>query len=115
MFSELPGASPPGPTGGLQRPKAPAQLSNRDLTQMRIGGQRTAFKIHHCTKCNPGIGSMGKSMEFMGDHCFIMLPMLPLLSHALQKHGEAWKAWEYFQATSAEHGLAWKPWDITFL
>ena len=31
--------------------------------------------------------------------------MLPLLSHALQKHGEAWKAWEYFQATSAEHGI----------
>ena len=35
-----------------------------------------------------------------------MLPMLPLLSHALQKHGEAWKAWEYFQATSAEHGIS---------
>ena len=31
--------------------------------------------------------------------------MLPLLSHALQKHGEACKAWEYFQATSAEHGI----------
>ena len=22
-----------------------------DLTKMRIGGQRTAFEIHHCTKC----------------------------------------------------------------
>ena len=35
--------------GGLQRPQTPAELSNRDLTQMRIGGQRTAFEIHHCT------------------------------------------------------------------
>ena len=41
----------PGLTGGLQRPQTPAELSNRDLTQMRIGGQRTAFEIHHCTKC----------------------------------------------------------------
>ena len=56
MFSELPGASPPGPppglfpgpTGGLQRPQTLAELSNRDLTQRRIGGQRTAFEIHDC-------------------------------------------------------------------
>ena len=41
----------PGPTGGSQRPQTPAELSNRDLTQMRIGGQRTAFQIHHCIKC----------------------------------------------------------------
>ena len=41
----------PGPTGGLQRLQTPAELSNRDLTQMRIGGQRTAFEMHHCTKC----------------------------------------------------------------
>ena len=33
--------APPGP---------PAELSNRYHTQMRIGGQRTAFEIHHCTK-----------------------------------------------------------------
>ena len=33
--------APPGP---------PAELSNRYHTQMRIGGQRMAFEIHHCTK-----------------------------------------------------------------
>ena len=36
---------------GLTTAQAPAELSNGDLTQMRIGGQRTAFEIHHCTKC----------------------------------------------------------------
>ena len=41
----------PGPTGGLQHLQTPVELSIRDLTQMRIGGQRTAFEIHHCTKC----------------------------------------------------------------
>ena len=35
----------------------------------------------------------GKNIEFMGRPWF---PMLPLLSHALQKHREAWKAWEIF-------------------
>ena len=35
-----------------------------------------------------------------------MLQMLPLLSHVLQKYGEAWKAWEYFKTTSAEHGIS---------
>ena len=35
---------------GLQRPQIPAELSNRDLIQMRTRGQRTAFEIHHCTK-----------------------------------------------------------------
>ena len=39
-----------GPTGGSQHPQSPAELSNRYLTQMRIGGQRTAFEVHHCTK-----------------------------------------------------------------
>ena len=34
----------PGPTGGLQRPQTTAKLSNRDLTQMRIAGQRMASK-----------------------------------------------------------------------
>ena len=47
-------------------------------------------------KSTPGIRSMGKSMEFMGRPWFSMLPMLSLLSHDLQKHGEAWKSWEYF-------------------
>ena len=37
-------------TGGSQHLQTPAELRNRYLTQMRIGGQRTAFKIHHCTK-----------------------------------------------------------------
>ena len=46
---------------------------------------------------------MGKSMEFMGRPWF---PHAPHASLALQKHGEAWKAWEYFQATSAEHGIS---------
>ena len=32
-------------------PRPPAELNNKYLTQMRIGGQRTAFEIHHCTKC----------------------------------------------------------------
>ena len=41
----------PGLTWGLQRPQTPAELSNKDLTQMRIGCQRTAFEIHGCTKC----------------------------------------------------------------
>ena len=58
MSSELPGASPPGPppglylgpTGGLQRTQTPAEMSKRDLTQMSIGGQRTAFEIHHYRK-----------------------------------------------------------------
>ena len=45
---------------------------------------------------NPGVGSMEKSMEFMGRPWSPMLPMLPFLSHALRKHGEAWEAWEYF-------------------
>ena len=40
----------PGPTGGSQCPQTPAELSNRDLTQMRIEGQRMAFEIYHCTK-----------------------------------------------------------------
>ena len=40
-----------GSTGGLQRRQTPAELSNRDLTQRRIGGQRMAFEIHDCTKC----------------------------------------------------------------
>ena len=52
MFSELAGASPPGPppglcprpTGGLQRPQTPDEFSNRDLTQMRMGGERTEKK-----------------------------------------------------------------------
>ena len=35
---------------GLTAPQTPAELSSRDLTQMRIGGQRTAFEIRHCTK-----------------------------------------------------------------
>ena len=39
----------PGPTEGSQHPQTPAELSNRYLTQMRIGGHRTAFEIHHCT------------------------------------------------------------------
>ena len=55
MSSELPGASPPGPPQGsaywgLTASPDPAELSNRDLTQMRIGCQRTAFKIYHCRK-----------------------------------------------------------------
>ena len=32
-------------------PQTPAELSNRDLAQMKIGGQRTAFEIYHCSKC----------------------------------------------------------------
>ena len=40
----------PGPTGSSQHPQTPAELSNRYFTQMRIGGQRMAFEIHHCTK-----------------------------------------------------------------
>ena len=47
--------TPPGlspiPTGGSQCPETPTELSNRDLAQMRIGGQRTAFEIHQSTKC----------------------------------------------------------------
>ena len=39
-----------GPTGASQHPQTPAELSNRYFTQMRIGGQRTVFEIHHCTK-----------------------------------------------------------------
>ena len=60
-----------------------------------------------------GIGSMGKSMEFMGR------PWFPHASLAFPCSAKAWGsmeiAWEYFQATSAEHGSALKPWDITFL
>ena len=36
---------------GLTVPPDPAELRNIDLAQMRIGGQRMAFEIHHCTKC----------------------------------------------------------------
>ena len=32
-------------------PQTPAELSNKDLTQMKIGGQRTDFEIYHCSKC----------------------------------------------------------------
>ena len=39
------------PLGAHNAPRSPAELSNRYLTQMRVGGQRTAFEIHHCTKC----------------------------------------------------------------
>ena len=41
-----------------------------------------------------------------------MLPMLPLLFHAMQKHG---KHGNIFQVTPAEHGLAWNSWDRAFL
>ena len=47
--SELPGSLPPWTHWGFTVP--PAELGNRDLPQMRIGGQRTAFEIHHCGKC----------------------------------------------------------------
>ena len=50
-FSELPGASPLDPLGLTALPDPPAELSNRYITKMRIGGQRTAFEMHHCTKC----------------------------------------------------------------
>ena len=38
-----------------------------------------------------------------------MLPMPPLLSHALQKHGEEWEAWEYF---SGHISRAWISMEI---
>ena len=44
MCSELPGALLPGPTRGLQHPQTPAELSNRDLTQMRIGRSEDSFQ-----------------------------------------------------------------------
>ena len=36
---------------GAHSPPTPAELRNRGLTQMRIGGQRTAFEIYHCSNC----------------------------------------------------------------
>ena len=51
----------------------------------------------------------GKARNSWGDHGF---PMLPLLFHAMQKHG---KHGNIFQVTPAEHGLAWNSWDRTFL
>ena len=41
----------PGLTGSLQRPQTQTEPSSRDLTQMRVGGQRAAFEIHRCTNC----------------------------------------------------------------
>ena len=49
VFSDLT-RTLPDPLGAHSTPRPPAELSNRYLTQMRIGAQRTAFKIHHCTK-----------------------------------------------------------------
>ena len=47
------GFTPQTPTRTLPwthcAPQTPAELSNKDLTQMI--DQRTAFEIHHCTKC----------------------------------------------------------------
>ena len=65
----------PGPTGGSQRPQTPVELSNRDLTQMRIGCQRTAFEIHHYTKCKDlqlllapfGVNLSLTSISFLSD------------------------------------------------
>ena len=53
-----------GLTGGSQHPQTPAELSNRYLTQMRIGGQRTVFEIHHCTKMQ---GFIVVSCSFWGE------------------------------------------------
>ena len=40
----------PGSTEDSQHPQTLAELSSRYLTQMRTGGQRMAFEIHHYTK-----------------------------------------------------------------
>ena len=58
----------------------------------------------------PGVGSMEKkAWNSWRDHGFPMLPMLPLLFHAMQKHG---KAWEYFSGYTSR---TWNSWDRTFL
>ena len=40
----------------------------------------------------------GKAWNSWADHGF---PMLPVLFHAMQKHGKAWDAWEYFSGYSS--------------
>ena len=77
--------------------KSPISLKVRTVcSNLALDNTLLALK-RPSISCSPGVGSMGKSMDFMGRPWFPHAPHASLmLSHALQKHGEAREAWEYF-------------------